>query len=233
MAWMQADTELTASSDILLRERADGWRAEPGIAEQAAKINGSILKRSLDILGASFAILFFLPLLVAVAVLIKIDSGGPVFFRQERYGVGRKTFRIWKFRTMRVLEASGPFRQAVEGDDRVTPIGRFLRRTSIDELPQLFNVLKGEMSLVGPRPHALSMDDDYAALLPNYADRHLVKPGMTGLAQIAGYRGPTPILALIAARLRFDRVYIARWSVLYDLKIIALTPIRLFGSHVF
>ncbi len=134
---------------------------------------------------------------------------------------------------MTVLESEGAFRQVTSGDARITRVGAFLRRSSLDELPQLFNVLKGDMSLVGPRPHAPAMDDAFNVLVRRYSDRHLVRPGLTGLAQIKGFRGPTDGREKIEKRLRCDRAYIRYWSPLYDIKILLLTPLRLLNSNAF
>jgi lipopolysaccharide/colanic/teichoic acid biosynthesis glycosyltransferase len=132
---------------------------------------------------------------------------------------------------MHVMETEGVFTQARAGDPRVTRIGRFLRSTSLDEMPQLWNVLKGEMSLVGPRPHAISMDDDFANIIRNYRDRHLVRPGLTGLAQVAGYRGPTEVVSKIAIRVRCDRLYIRKWSLWLDFVILFRTLFVLKGPN--
>jgi putative colanic acid biosynthesis UDP-glucose lipid carrier transferase len=171
------------------------------------------------------------PIMLLIAGLILLEGSGPVLFRQERYGRGLRIFVLYKFRTMSVCESSGSFTQATPFDPRVTRIGRFLRRTSLDELPQLFNVLRGDMSLVGPRPHAVAMDVAYAPLIPNYSERHLVRPGLTGLAQVSGYRGPTDATHKIRARLRCDRAYIRCWSIHLDIKILLRTPLALFGPN--
>ena len=149
------------------------------------------IKRVLDIFVASAILLFLSPLLAMVAVAIKLSGPGPVIFRQRRNGFNGRPFVIYKFRTMNVLEDGPVVCQATKHDARVTAVGRVLRQSSIDELPQLFNVLKGDMSLVGPRPHAIAHDDEYGAAISNYAYRHHVKPGLTGLAQVNGCRGET------------------------------------------
>src|SRR5262249_14519329 len=149
------------------------------------------VKRTLDICFAAAGLLILFPLLVALSFAIKLDSRGPVIFRQRRKGFNGATFSIYKFRTMAVLEDGTTIRQARRNDDRITRLGRFLRATSIDELPQLMNVLRGDMSLVGPRPHALAHDNEYTASIGNYAFRHHVKPGITGWAQANGLRGET------------------------------------------
>jgi putative colanic acid biosynthesis UDP-glucose lipid carrier transferase len=203
------------------------------LGEQARRVVASRAKRTMDFALSLALMVVFLPALLLVALLIKVDSRGPVLFKQERYGQGKQVFLVYKFRTMHVAESSGPFVQARRDDARLTRIGWLLRRTSFDEMPQLVNVIRGEMSLVGPRPHALTMDDEFGKLLPSYADRHLVKPGMTGLAQVAGYRGPTMRYEAIIGRMMRDRIYIQRWSPWLDLKILARTPISLLLSDAF
>lgn len=198
-----------------------------GLGGKSEEVNSSKLKRLLDILVSSILIFLLSPLALIVGALIKVDSRGPVFFAQKRYGAGKKAFYIYKFRSMSVMESEGAFTQAFAGDPRITKVGRILRSTSIDELPQLWNVLKGDMSLVGPRPHAISMDDAFARVISNFADRHLVRPGLTGLAQVAGYRGPTEALSKIAVRVRCDRLYIKKWSIWLDLVILAKTAFAL------
>jgi len=185
------------------------------------------VKRVFDVVLASILIVALFPALFLIALAIMVDSPGSALFRQERYGRGKKVFPIYKFRSMRVAESIGPFVQARVGDERVTRLGKLLRHTSLDELPQLLNVLKGDMSLVGPRPHAVYMDDLFASSFPNYSDRHLVRPGMTGLAQVCGHRGPAETSASICERLCHDRTYIQNWSFWLDLKILARTPLAL------
>ena len=207
-------------------------RASSSELERSAEaINSAYLKRVFDVVVASVLIVAFLPAMLLIALAIVIDSPGSSLFRQQRYGRGRKVFWVYKLRTMRVAESTGSFTQARLGDERVTRLGRLLRRTSIDELPQLFNVLKGEMSLVGPRPHAVFMDDLYSRSFHGYSDRHLVRPGMTGLAQIHGHRGPTLTPAAVSERFYDDRTYIQTWSFWLDLKIIALTPLALISEN--
>ena len=180
-------------------------------------------KRLFDLVFAALALVALTPLLLAVAVLIKLDSPGPVFFVQRRYGFNQQPFRIIKFRTMRTLDDGAVIRQASANDPRVTRIGRWLRRWNIDEIPQLFNVLTGDMSLVGPRPHALSHNLDYERRISLYARRHNVKPGITGWAQIRGYRGETDTDEKMRNRVEHDLFYIDNWSFWLDLKIIAHT----------
>ncbi len=184
-----------------------------------------IVKRVFDVMFAALALVIFSPLLLLTAVAIKLDSEGPVIFRQRRRGFNGREFAIYKFRTMTVLEDGGTVRQAQRGDARVTWLGRLLRASSIDELPQLINVLTGDMSLVGPRPHAVVHDDEYGKLIDNYMYRHHVKPGITGWAQIHGFRGETDV-ALMQKRIQLDLWYINNWSLWLDLKIMARTCVE-------
>jgi undecaprenyl-phosphate galactose phosphotransferase/putative colanic acid biosynthesis UDP-glucose lipid carrier transferase len=184
------------------------------------------LKRALDLLGAALALIVFAPIMLATAVLIKASSRGPVFFRQTRNGFGGRAFRIYKFRTMRVLEDGPTIVQATKNDPRVTWIGKWLRKTSIDELPQLFNVLIGDMSLVGPRPHAAAHNSEYEQLISNYAFRQHVKPGITGWAQVNGYRGETLTVDMMMKRVELDLWYINNWSVWRDARIILQTALQ-------
>jgi undecaprenyl-phosphate glucose phosphotransferase len=156
-------------------------------------------------------------------VLVKLTSAGPVFFRQKRYGLDGREIHVWKFRTMVCCDNGPVIRQAAANDDRVTPLGRVLRRTSLDELPQLLNVLEGSMSLVGPRPHANAHNEQYRGLIGGYMLRHKVKPGITGLAQVNGYRGETETLEKMARRVACDHEYIREWSFWLDVKILFKT----------
>jgi putative colanic acid biosynthesis UDP-glucose lipid carrier transferase len=183
-------------------------------------------KRTLDMLGAGLALLLLSPLFAAAAIAIKLDSPGPVFFRQQRCGFNGRRFAIRKFRTMHVLEDGQSVVQAGPSDKRVTRVGKWLRRTSIDELPQLLNVLDGSMCLVGPRPHALAHDDEFDKIVRNYAFRRRVKPGLTGWAQVHGCRGPTPTRATIERRTEYDLWYIDNWSLQLDLLILLQTPLE-------
>ena len=183
-------------------------------------------KRLMDIVFASAGLLLLLPLLLITAVAIKLDSPGPVLFRQRRCGFNGKLFEILKFRTMSVLEDGETILQAGPSDSRVTYLGRWLRRTSIDELPQLLNVLNGTMSLVGPRPHAVAHDTQFNQVVRRYAFRHHVKPGLTGWAQANGYRGATQTIADIQRRVELDLWYIDNWSLRLDLAIICRTIIE-------
>lgn len=181
------------------------------------------VKRAFDLIVATLALVVLLPLLVFVAVAIAIDSPGPVVFRQTRSGFNGRPFRIFKFRTMTVAEDGAKVDQAKKGDARVTRVGAWLRRTSIDELPQLLNVLRGEMSIVGPRPHAMAHDKAFAEIAEKYAFRHHVKAGMTGWAQVNGARGLTDTPEKIQRRVAFDLWYVKHWSLRLDVSILIRT----------
>lgn len=185
-----------------------------------------LAKRAIDLIGASAVLVLLAPLLIMAAMAIKLDSRGPVLFRQQRLGFNGRSFRICKFRTMSTLEDGFTAVQARPVDSRVTRVGRWLRKTSIDELPQLFNVLSGSMSLVGPRPHAVAHDNHFDKLVRNYAFRQRVKPGLTGWAQIHGCRGPTPTTEHIARRVDHDLWYIDNWRLGLDLLILIQTPLE-------
>jgi len=182
-----------------------------------------VAKRLTDIVLASLILLLLLPLLALIAVLVKYSSPGPVIFKQRRYGLDGREIAVYKFRTMKVWEDGAQIRQASKGDDRITRIGTTLRRLSLDELPQLINVLQGRMSLVGPRPHAVAHNEEYRKLIKGYMVRHKVLPGITGLAQVNGCRGETAMLEEMQARVNFDLDYLRHWSPLLDIKIILLT----------
>ncbi|MGS0891042.1 undecaprenyl-phosphate glucose phosphotransferase [Burkholderia stagnalis] len=192
-------------------------------------------KFAFDRLFAVCVLIPLLPLLIALAVAVKLSSPGPVLFRQRRKGVDGREFDILKFRTMRVHRAQpGVVRQASRNDTRITAVGAFLRRTSLDELPQFFNVLFGQMSVVGPRPHAIEHDDFYRQLIDCYMYRYRVRPGITGWAQVNGYRGETRKVEAMAARVKFDLFYMQNWSFWFDMKIILLTIVRGFiGRNAF
>jgi Undecaprenyl-phosphate glucose phosphotransferase len=185
-------------------------------------------KRGLDFAGALFGIILLAPFLALIGLLIKLDSSGPVFFTQARSGRGGRPFRIIKFRSMKVLEDGTEIVQASRGDSRVTRIGNIIRKTSLDELPQLFNVLVGDMSLVGPRPHAIAHDKLYASLIENYDLRQCVRPGITGWAQVNGYRGETATPELMRARIELDLWYATNTSILLDIVILVRTAFIVF-----
>ncbi|MBD1397616.1 undecaprenyl-phosphate glucose phosphotransferase [Pontibacter sp. JH31] len=181
------------------------------------------LKRSFDIVFSLLAIVFLLSwLLPILALVIRLDSKGPVFFRQERSGLDNKKFKCWKLRTMHVNHEAN-LKQAQRGDSRITPIGAFLRKTSLDELPQFFNVLIGNMSIVGPRPHMLSHTEYYAVLVDKFMVRHFIKPGITGLSQVRGFRGDTSEIHQMRGRVKLDIFYLENWSFFLDLKIVFYT----------
>jgi putative colanic acid biosysnthesis UDP-glucose lipid carrier transferase len=188
------------------------------------------LKATEDYILASLAFIAFLPAMVLIAFAIKLDSRGPIFFKQRRHGCNHKVIEVFKFRTMTVLEDGESVRQATKNDKRITRVGYFLRRTSLDELPQLINVLAGDMSLIGPRPHAIAHNDYYSGMLEDYSRRHRVKPGITGWAQVNGFRGETTEPELMAERVRYDLEYIDNWSIWFDLRILCLTPVYGFVS---
>jgi undecaprenyl-phosphate galactose phosphotransferase/putative colanic acid biosynthesis UDP-glucose lipid carrier transferase len=181
------------------------------------------LKRSFDLIGSTAVLFLLSPLMLITALLVKLDSPGPALFFQTRNGFNGRKFRIVKFRTMYVLEDGDQIRQATRADPRVTPLGRWLRRANIDELPQMLNVLIGDMSLVGPRPHAVAHNSEFEKLVANYAFRQHVKPGITGWAQVNGYRGETPTRELMAKRVEFDLWYIKNWSIWLDIRILFRT----------
>ena len=185
-------------------------------------INGMI-KRGSDILFASLILLLIFPLLMVIAVMVKLGSPGPIIFRQRRYGLDGEEIVVYKFRTMTVVEDGDKVTQAQKNDKRITPLGAVLRRTSLDELPQFINVLQGRMSIVGPRPHAVSHNELYRKLIKGYMVRHKVKPGITGWAQVNGYRGETETLDKMQHRIDFDLNYLRNWSLRLDIRIIMKT----------
>lgn len=192
---------------------------------------GTPIKRIEDLVIGSLITVMILPVLVLVAIGVKMTSPGPILFKQDRYGLGGKCIKVWKFRSMSVMENEGTVIQATKNDPRVTSFGRFLRRTSLDELPQFFNVLTGQMSIVGPRPHAVAHNEQYRKIVNNYMIRHKIKPGITGLAQINGYRGETDTLGKMEKRIQYDIKYLQHWSLAMDIKIIFLTVFKGFVSE--
>jgi putative colanic acid biosynthesis UDP-glucose lipid carrier transferase len=193
-------------------------------------VAASLRKRAFDIVVASLALIAFLPLLLVIGAAIWMESDGPILFRQHRTGLHARPFRIYKFRTMRVTEDDGDLRQASRGDGRVTPLGALLRHLSLDELPQLLNVLRGEMSIVGPRPHALSHDVAWSQRAPGYGGRFRARPGLTGEAQVRGYRGEVACDEDLFRRIEADNAYIDDWSFAHDLKLVARTVPLLLGD---
>ena len=185
----------------------------------------AVWKRCLDLTMASLALLLLWPVFAAVAVLIKRSSPGPVLFKQRRYGLNGEEILVYKFRSMTVCEDGPVIAQATKQDRRITPIGRFLRRTSLDELPQILNVLEGKMSFVGPRPHAVAHNEEYRKLISGYMIRHKVRPGITGWAQVNGLRGETSTVDLMHERVQYDLDYLKNWSLGLDLKILFKTAV--------
>jgi putative colanic acid biosynthesis UDP-glucose lipid carrier transferase len=192
------------------------------------------LKRAEDLVLSGLILILVSPLLLIIALGVKLSSPGPVIFKQRRYGLDGHEILVYKFRTMKVCEDGSNVCQATKEDDRITPFGGWLRRTSLDEIPQFFNVLSGTMSIVGPRPHAVAHNEYYRRLIPGYMLRHKVRPGLTGWAQINGWRGETETLEKMEKRVEFDLDYLRHWSLWFDLKIILLTIFRGFkDSHAY
>jgi putative colanic acid biosynthesis UDP-glucose lipid carrier transferase len=187
-----------------------------------------VAKRLTDIGFSTLILLLLLPLLVIIAVMVKVSSPGPIIFKQRRYGLDGREIAVYKFRTMQVTEDGAQIRQASKIDRRITRVGGVLRRSSMDELPQLINVLQGRMSLVGPRPHAVAHNEEYRKLIKGYMVRHKVLPGITGLAQVNGCRGETSKLEEMEARVNYDLDYLRHWSPMLDIKIILLTIVKVF-----
>jgi putative colanic acid biosynthesis UDP-glucose lipid carrier transferase len=187
-----------------------------------------VAKRLTDIGFSALILLLLLPLLVIIGLVVKLSSPGPIIFKQRRYGLDGREIAVYKFRTMRVTEDGAEIRQASKTDSRITRVGAVLRRSSMDELPQLINVLQGRMSLVGPRPHAVAHNEEYRKLIKGYMVRHKVLPGITGLAQVNGCRGETSKLEEMEARVNYDLDYLRHWSPLLDIKILLLTVVKVF-----
>lgn len=213
----------SAAMDLAGGPAADAGRRAAIPATLGEPPPGQLAKRAFDILAASLALLALMPMFPLLALCIRLDSRGPILFRQNRVGQWGRVFRVYKLRTMTCCEDGAVVRQASRGDARVTRIGRVLRTHSIDELPQLLNVLLGDMSLVGPRPHAVAHDIEYGRLVAGYADRRAVKPGITGWAQVNGCRGETRTVEAMRERIEHDLAYIRAWSLWLDLAIIVMT----------
>lgn len=212
----------------LLHARSQNINGVPTISIFDSPMTGanSIIKRLEDIILSSIILcLISFPMLL-ISIAVKLSSPGPVFFRQKRYGIDGRPIEVWKFRSMHVMENGIDVIQATRGDNRITPIGVFLRRTSLDELPQFINVLIGDMSIVGPRPHAVAHNEQYRRQISSYMLRHKVKPGITGWAQVNGWRGETDTLDKMQKRVEHDLAYIHNWSLWWDLKIVLLTVFK-------
>ncbi|MGQ6049668.1 undecaprenyl-phosphate glucose phosphotransferase [Serratia sp. IR-2025] len=212
----------------ILQSRTEEVNGVPVVPLFDTPLNGinKVFKRAEDIILSMLILMFISPVLALIAFAVKFTSQGPVIFRQTRYGMDGKPIMVWKFRSMTVMENNDVVIQAKKGDARVTKVGAFLRRTSLDELPQFFNVLIGGMSIVGPRPHAVAHNEQYRNLIEGYMLRHKVKPGITGWAQINGWRGETDTLDKMQKRVEYDLEYIRDWSLWLDLKIIFLTVFK-------
>ncbi|MBN4073447.1 exopolysaccharide biosynthesis polyprenyl glycosylphosphotransferase [Mariprofundus ferrooxydans] len=197
---------------------------------EGAQLSKMLLDKSLTLV----ALLLLFPFMLIIALAVKLTSPGPVLFKQERHGLNGKIIKVMKFRSMQVHdEADGVITQATRNDSRITSIGQFLRRSSLDELPQLFNVLKGDMSLVGPRPHARAHNDFYAGKIEAYMSRHRILPGMTGLAQVNGFRGETDTLEKMEKRVEYDLAYINNWSIWLDVRIMIKTVYTLLSKNAY
>lgn len=223
-------TEVIASTIRPIGSAAEAGSDTRPAAVETSLVADSWAKRALDILGALSALLVFLPLLVCIALAVRLESGGPVIFKQRRTGHRGRIFTIYKFRTMTVAEDCVDVRQATRNDSRITAVGGLLRKLSLDELPQFLNVLKGDMSLVGPRPHALAHDSQYSEAIPAYDDRFRAKPGLTGLAQVNGLRGEIQDLRCMRDRIAADNLYIESWSLGLDIAILAKTAMIIFSD---
>ncbi|HCE8951663.1 TPA: undecaprenyl-phosphate glucose phosphotransferase [Raoultella ornithinolytica] len=212
----------------ILQSRTEEINGVPVVPLFDTPLNGinMVFKRLEDIIVSVLILILISPILAIIALAVKISSKGPIIFRQVRYGMDGKPIKVWKFRSMTVMENDEKVIQATKNDVRVTKVGKFLRSTSLDELPQFFNVLFGQMSVVGPRPHAVSHNEQYRSLIQGYMLRHKVKPGITGLAQINGWRGETDTLEKMEKRIEYDLLYIRGWTIWLDLKIIFLTVFK-------
>jgi putative colanic acid biosynthesis UDP-glucose lipid carrier transferase len=211
----------------LIQARVDSIGGLPVVAVCETPFYGfnGVVKRISDVIFASFILIVISPLLLAIAVGVKLSSPGPILFKQRRYGLDGRKIMVYKFRTMTVAEDGDVVRQATRNDSRITKFGAFLRRTSLDELPQFINVLQGRMSVVGPRPHAVAHNEIYRKLIRGYMIRHKVRPGITGLAQVMGFRGETETIEKMKARIEHDLTYLRNWSLLLDLQIILKTVV--------
>jgi putative colanic acid biosynthesis UDP-glucose lipid carrier transferase len=219
-------------TDDLIQVRTSEILGVPVVAMCETPFYGyrGAVKRLMDVGITSAALLVLAPLMLGIAIAIRATTSRSVIFRQRRYGLDGREFTVYKFRTMTVSENGAQFRQVTRNDRRVTPLGRFLRRYSLDELPQLINVLQGRMSLVGPRPHAVAQNEECRKQIKRYMVRHKVLPGITGLAQVSGCRGETALLKEMEARVSLDLEYLRNWSPLLDLQILLLTAYEVIRS---
>ena len=231
MAYFGGGTAISA-----VGQHSAGWlpSTDDGLQTAASNYATGGIKRAMDLIVTLCVLsVAIIPMLI-IAILIKLDSRGPIFYKQMRRGIGETSFLILKFRSMRDSRDAGRFRQAELNDDRITPVGRFIRKTSLDELPQLFNVLMGHMSLVGPRPHPRQLDETFESEIESYSARFRVRPGMTGLAQVSGARGATPTVQHMARRIALDIEYTRKATVWRDLAILAATAREVVASkHAF
>ncbi len=216
----------------LIQARVESVAGVPVVAVCESPFHGTtaLIKRVSDLVIACLAIIVLSPVFIATAIAVKASSPGPILFRQRRYGLDGKEIVVWKFRSMRVMEDGERVVQATQDDPRVTKVGAFIRRTSIDELPQFFNVLQGHMSVVGPRPHAVAHNEAYRTVIKGYMVRHKVKPGITGWAQVNGARGETRTLQEMEDRIRYDLDYLRNWSLRLDMKIVLKTVLVFAGD---
>ena len=217
----------------MLHARWNQFDGLPVVSVFETPISGidSVLKRGFDFVVSLLLLIVLAVPMAVIAALVKLTSPGPVLFRQKRYGLSGEEIGVWKFRSMRCCDDGHQVRQATKNDTRITPLGAVLRKTSLDELPQLFNVLAGDMSLVGPRPHASAHNEEYRKLIEGYMLRHKVKPGITGLAQVNGWRGETETLEKMQRRVEYDHRYIREWSLWMDLKILLKTALVVFHQE--
>lgn len=220
----------SANADTLEIENFDAVTWTPIVSKDTSVLKpitgfSAALKRLEDFVFGSIALILLFPLMMLISIVVKLDSTGPALFCQARNGRNREVIKVYKFRTM-YQSGSTEFKQAKKDDPRITRVGAFLRKTSLDELPQLFNVVQGSMSLVGPRPHPLKLDEDFQYVIPSLSSRYCVKPGITGWAQINGFRGETRRVSDMVERISHDRYYVKNWNILLDLKILILTVFK-------
>lgn len=209
----------------LIQGRVSDVNGIPVVSVCETPFNGidGVIKRTADILFSLFVLILISPILLGIAIAVKVTSPGPIIFKQRRYGLDGQQILVYKFRSMTVTEDGHTVTQATKNDQRITPLGAFLRKTSLDELPQFINVLQGRMSVVGPRPHAVAHNEEYRKLIKGYMVRHKVKPGITGWAQVNGFRGETDTLEKMEQRVHYDLEYLRNWSPRLDMLIVAKT----------